>query len=102
MDAADNREVAEPNGAGRHFDVPSLIVILLTLAMFAAALAVKGLGHDLLLEAGVFLVSVKLIMMTYKGSVANARLLEELTAVRAALSRLEQRIAGADDRSARP
>lgn len=38
------------------------IVIALTFILFAAALFFKGFTHDLLLEAGVFLVSVKLII----------------------------------------
>ena len=43
---------------------------MLTLALFVVALFVKGLTHDLLLEAGVFLVSVKLVLMNYKNSLA--------------------------------
>ena len=46
-----------------HLDVASRIVIALTLVLFGTALFIKGLGHDILLEAGVFLVSVKLILM---------------------------------------
>ncbi len=53
----------------KHFDPGSLIVIILTLVLFAAALYTRGFVHDLLLEAGVLLVSVKLIMMAYKNSV---------------------------------
>jgi hypothetical protein len=33
------------------------------------ALLIQGFTHDLLLEAGVFLVSVKLILMSHKNSV---------------------------------
>jgi hypothetical protein len=47
----------------------------LTLALFVAALFAKGFTHDLLLEAGVFLVSVKLILVAYKNSVSNRRIL---------------------------
>ncbi len=43
-------------------------VIFTTLVLFIAALFVKGFTHDLLLEAAVFLVSVKLIIMTYRNS----------------------------------
>ncbi len=43
-------------------------VIITTLVLFVAALFVKGFTHDLLLEAAVFLVSVKLIIMTYRNS----------------------------------
>jgi hypothetical protein len=76
----------------QHLDVPSRFVIGLTLVLFAAALAVKGLGHDLLLEGAVFLISVKLIMLAYKNSVANERLLEELAIVHETVARLERRL----------
>ena len=49
-----------------HFDAGSLIVIVITFVLFVAALFTKGFTHDLLLEAGVFLISVKLILMVYK------------------------------------
>jgi hypothetical protein len=38
-------------------------VIILSLVLFIVALFLKGLTHDILLEAGVFLVSLKLILM---------------------------------------
>ena len=52
-----------------HFDPWSLVVIALTFALFITALFIKGLTHEILLEAGVFLVSIKLIMMGHKNSV---------------------------------
>jgi hypothetical protein len=62
----------------KHFDFGSLAVILLTLVLFAVALVAKGFSHDLLLEAGVFLVSVKLVLMSYKNSVATIQLRERV------------------------
>ncbi|MDH3956322.1 MAG: hypothetical protein OET81_06505 [Desulfobacteraceae bacterium] len=53
----------------KHFDTGSMIVIIVTFLLFIMALFAKGLTQDLLLEAGVFLVSVKLIMMAYHNSV---------------------------------
>ncbi len=50
----------------RHTDPWSAVVIAITLILFLIALFAKGFTHDLLLEAGVFLVSVKLILMGYK------------------------------------
>jgi len=44
----------------------SVLVIILTFVFFVLALFTKGLTHDMLLEAGVFLVSVKLILMADK------------------------------------
>ncbi len=76
-----------------HLDPGSLVIILITLVLFVVAIFVKGLGHDLLLEAGVFLVSVKLILMAYKSSVAAAKVTGRLDELRAAVERLEQRAA---------
>ena len=39
-----------------HFDTGSIIIILITFVLFVAALFTKGFTHNLLLEAGVFLV----------------------------------------------
>jgi hypothetical protein len=72
----------------RHFDPWSIAIILITLVLFAVALVLKGLSHDLLLEAGVFLVSVKLILMSYKNGVAAERLDERLKRIEEALGRL--------------
>jgi hypothetical protein len=54
------------------FDSGSWVVIVITLALFVWALFEKGVTHDLLLEAGVFMVSVKLIIMSYKNSLMAA------------------------------
>jgi hypothetical protein len=59
---------------GKRFDTWSAIVIILTLVLFMAALFVKGFTHDLFVEAGVLLVSIKLILMAQK----NARTEENL------------------------
>jgi hypothetical protein len=53
----------------KHFDFWSIMVIALTLILFVLALLIKGLTHDILLETAVFLVSVKLILMSHKNSV---------------------------------
>jgi hypothetical protein len=50
----------------------SLAVIILTFVLFVVALFVKGWTKELLLEIGVFLVSVKFILMNLK----NARAVE--------------------------
>ncbi len=73
----------------RHFDPWSLAIIAITLVLFLIALALKGFTHDLLLESGVFLVSVKLILMSYKNGVAAERLDERLQRIEAALDGLK-------------
>ena len=68
-------------GSQKRFDGWSLLVMALTLVLFLIALFTVGLTHDLLLEAGVFLVSVKLILVGYKMSASNdaiQRRLEEI------------------------
>jgi Flp pilus assembly protein TadB len=53
----------------------SSVIILLTFVLFGFALFVHGFTHNLLLESGVFLVSLKLILMARKNT-ENARRLE--------------------------
>ncbi len=75
----------------KHFDMASLVVIIITLCLFLAALFTKGFTHDLLLEAGVFLVSVKLIMMAYRNSVHTRILHEKIDAIYATVKSLGSR-----------
>ena len=72
---------------GEHIGALSFIVILITFILFAAALFTTGFTHDVLLEAGVFLVSVKLITMAYKNSVTNKRIVEDLRDIKTLLSK---------------
>ena len=74
-------------GIRKHIDGGSLVVILMTLVLFVAALFEKGFSHDMLLEAGVFLVSVKLIIMSYKSARLSADLKERLDEICGALRR---------------
>ncbi|MGV7225224.1 MAG: hypothetical protein ACQ9MH_27385 [Nitrospinales bacterium] len=66
----------------KHFDFGSLIVIVVTFILFVMALFFTGFTHDLLLEAGVFLVSVKLIIMAYKTSVSSKDIHRELKEIK--------------------
>ncbi len=68
-----------------HFDPWSLVVIVLTFALFIVALFLKGLTHEILLEAGVFLVSIKLIMMSHKNSLMAKKTEFQLEQIYAAL-----------------
>lgn len=69
-------------------DVGSNITIVVTLVLFVIALFSTGFTHDLLLEAGVFLVSVKLIIMSYRNGQAAEAVRSELEQIRKALERL--------------
>ena len=75
----------------KHFDLGALIVIIITFVLFAVALFTKGFTHDLLLEAGVFLVSVKLILMAYKNTTRTRRVDLKLDEILDRLKRFEQR-----------
>jgi hypothetical protein len=70
-----------------YLDAGSLLVILLTFVLFLVALFLKGFTHDMLLEAGVFLVSVKLIIMSYKNGLVADRLKDRLDEIQSALRR---------------
>src|SRR5438067_10711233 len=71
------------------FDLGTIVIISITLLLFVLALFEKGFTHDMLLEAGVFLVSVKLIMMSYKNSLATRDMRDQLDAIQQVLARLE-------------
>ncbi len=73
----------------RHYDFWSVLVITITLILFVVALLVKGFTHDMLLEAGVFLISVKLILMSYKNSVLAIRTEEHLEQIHALLRNMQ-------------
>jgi len=69
----------------KHFDTGSMIVIIITFVLFIMALFTKGFTQDLLLEAGVFLVSMKLIMMAYYNSVYIKSIGNELKEIKGLL-----------------
>jgi len=66
-------------------DIGSYITVGITLVLFVVALLVKGFTHDVLLEAGVFLVSIKLIIMGYKNGMATREVLTALQLIRTLL-----------------
>jgi len=71
-----------------HVDIGSYVVIVITFILFAVALFFKGITHDLLLEAGVFLVSVKLVMMSYKNNEFTKHLDDELHEIKDILNKI--------------
>ncbi len=74
----------------KKFDTASLVVIAVTFILFVMALFFTGFTHDLLLEAGVFLVSVKLIMMAYKSNVESEYIHQELKEIKELLRKISQ------------
>ena len=75
----------------KHQSNTDLLVIGLTILLFVVALFVKGLTKELLLEAGVLLVSIKLIMMNHKASVSRKKMMEELFNIKEALKNIEDK-----------
>jgi len=73
----------------RLLDLGTIVIIGITLLLFVLALFEKGFTHDMLLEAGVFLVSVKLIIMSHQNSLAAQDMRAQLDAIQRALARLE-------------
>ena len=73
----------------RYLSVADLVVISFTLILFCMALFFKGLTHDILLEAGVLLISVKIIMMNYKIVLSSRSILAELDEVKGMLHEIK-------------
>jgi len=73
----------------KYFDAGTITVIAVTFALFGMALFFSGFTHDLLLEAGVFLVSVKLILIGYKTSAASQEIYRELEEMNALLKNIQ-------------
>jgi len=55
-----------PKAGIKTIDRASLATLIITLFLFSISLAEKGLTQEILLEAGVFLVSIKLVLATHK------------------------------------
>ena len=72
----------------------SIVVIILTVALFILALFVKGFTKGLLVECGVLLVSIKLILMAKKTAVIEENLERRL-------DRIEKLLADGREQQAR-
>lgn len=75
----------------RYLDKASALTLALTLVLFVVALFAKGFTHDLLLEAGVFLVSIKLVLAGYKNEQGTRLLLDRLDRIDHHLGQLTDR-----------
>jgi len=56
----------------------NIVVIVITIILFIVSLYTTGFTHDLFLEAGILLVSIKLIMMSYKNTLSNQELIDSI------------------------
>lgn len=75
----------------KYFDLGTIVIIIVTFMLFVSALFFTGLTHDILLEAGVFLVSVKLIIMSYKSSKSADKIERELYEIKELLKQKTNR-----------
>jgi hypothetical protein len=74
----------------KHLGLVNTFIIALTIILFGVALFTTGFTHDLLLEAGVLLVSIKLIMMSYKNSLSNKELLDKIKEISEKLDKIQK------------
>lgn len=74
----------------KYFDKGTILVIVITFLLFTVALFVKGFTHTLLLEAGVLLVSIKLIMMAYRNNINYRDIKKDLDEIRRLLEEKNQ------------
>ena len=65
----------------RRIDRASIITLVITVVLFIIAIFEKGFTHELLLEAGVFLVSVKLMLSASKTDLTLHDLQDQLDAI---------------------
>ena len=66
----------------KYFSVADTVVILTTFVLFTAAVFTRGITHYLFLEAGVLLVSIKIIMMNYKNYLATSNIIKEMEEIK--------------------
>jgi hypothetical protein len=65
----------------KNFDLANAIVIAITFILFMIALFATGFTKDLLLEAGVLLVSIKIILMGAVNRNSNKEIIKKLNEI---------------------
>lgn len=65
----------------RKFDLGNTIIIVITFLLFTIALFSTGFTKDLLLESGVFLVSIKIIRMSSANKDSNKEIIKKLNEI---------------------
>jgi ABC-type transport system involved in cytochrome bd biosynthesis fused ATPase/permease subunit len=73
----------------KYLSTADFTVIVITFLLFLLALFIKGFTQSLLLEAGVLLVSVKIILMNYKNNRSNQKILSELEEIKGTLMEIK-------------
>ena len=60
----------------------SMAVIVITFTLFVVSLFQKGLTHEILVDTGIFLVSVKLIVMSFRNNLYMKDLNQQLEEIK--------------------
>ena len=63
-------------------DMGSMAIIVITFTLFAVSLFQKGLIHEILVDTGIFLVSVKLIVMSFRNNLYMKDLNQQLEEIK--------------------
>ena len=60
----------------------SMAIIFITFTLFVVSLFQKGLTHEIFVDTGIFLVSVKLIVMSFKNNLYMQDLNQQLEEIK--------------------
>ncbi len=74
----------------KYLSFTDLVVIIVTFALFGIALGTQGITHDLLIESGILLVSIKLIMMNYKSILNFKKVMNELNNIKEEIQNIKK------------
>ncbi len=66
----------------RYLSTGDAVILTITLFLFIVAIFTEGFIHNLSLEAGVLLVSIKVIMIGYEIKLSNKVILKEISDVK--------------------
>jgi len=73
-----------------NLDVSNTIVVVLTFILFGIALFTTGFTKDLLLEAWVLLVSIKIILLGNSNKISNMEIIKKLDEIDKKLEELKK------------
>ena len=68
-------------------DMGSMAIIVITFTLFVVSLFQKGLTHEILVDTGIFLVSVKLIVMSFRNNLYMKDLNQQLEEIKKLIKR---------------
>lgn len=75
----------------RYLSTGDTVILTITLFLFIIAIFTEGFIHNLSLEAGILLVSIKVIMIGYKIKLSNNVILKELEDIKKTLLEIKSK-----------